>query len=73
MKQLKEWMRALIAGLLWRRVRINPNAKCPKCGNFNGRIQYLPGPPEQVIHQCGVCTATWADEPLTKGYLNDNA
>lgn len=46
--------------------KINPNAKCPACGNFNGTLvlqsvhtQDVKAPVPMVLHTCAICKAPW--------------
>jgi hypothetical protein len=56
--------RARAAFNLWRAKRlvakkiIDPNAKCPSCGNEKGTIRFSPTH-GALIHRCEICGAEW--------------
>ncbi|MDE2101871.1 MAG: hypothetical protein KGL39_31790 [Patescibacteria group bacterium] len=60
------WMKALIRGLLYRFVRIDFNAKCPRCGHCSGVIHYDDSR-DEVLHRCNICDAMWSEKPLING------
>jgi hypothetical protein len=44
---------------------VNPNEKCPACGNRSGEIRWS-ALHEAVVHRCRVCGALWAEKPIVK-------
>jgi len=64
-RQVMSFVAALLRGLLVRFTWIPVHQKCPRCGHFRGGILF-DHESAQIVHQCKVCSALWAEEPLTK-------
>jgi hypothetical protein len=52
---------------------VNVNAKCPACGNWQGKLKMVKGLADQnlgerpyVQHTCTICEATWLEECVAK-------
>jgi hypothetical protein len=70
-RALKQARNGLRLWLLRRAVAqtvINPNEKCPACGNYSGEIRWS-ALHEAVVHRCRVCGALWAEKPIVKAEL----
>lgn len=44
---------------------IDPNEKCPACGNRSGEIRWSIAH-QAVLHRCRICGALWAERPIVK-------
>jgi hypothetical protein len=48
----------------------DPNMPCPACGARSGKIRWVAtidrraGKTGALVHQCAVCTASWAEAPI---------
>lgn len=63
------WIRRILSAIArffdadWH-ARIDPNAKCPACGNHAGQIKF-DSAERRIEHLCGVCGARWTVDPIT--------